>query len=199
MAKIDFEDIKRLKSLTGVGVTEAKKALEEAGGDFEKATDKMREKGIAKAEKKGDREARQGIVDSYLHSGRIGVLVEVNCETDFVAKTDEFKDFVHDIAMHIAASAPDYLDVTDVPKEVIKKEREIEKKALAKEGKKGEMIEKILDGKIEKFYEQVCLLRQPYIKNPDQTVDDYRKELVAKLGENIVIRNMARVELGQRD
>jgi len=199
MGKVSFEDIKRLKALTGVGVTDAKKALEEAGGDFDKATEKMREKGIAKAEKKADREARHGVVDAYVHSGRIGVLVEVNCETDFVAKTDEFKAFVHDIAMHVAASAPDYISDNDVPAAVVKKELDIEKKAMAKEKKPKEVMDKILEGKQTKFLDQICLLRQAYIKNPDQTVEDYRKEVVAKLGENIVIRNIARVELGQRD
>lgn len=194
---IEFSDIKKLAAATGVGVTDAKKALEESKGDFEKAVATMREKGLAKAEKKGGREARAGLVDGYIHSDRIGVVVEVNCETDFVAKTDEFKTFVHDVAMHICASAPEFINVDDVPKKTIKAEEDIERKALIKAKKPAKVIDDILKGKIEKFYEQVCLLKQPFIKNPKITIEDYQNEIIAKLGENIVIRNMARIELGQ--
>lgn len=195
---ISHKDIKRLKSLTGVGVTEAKKALEDAKGDFDAAVKAMREKGLAKADKKSEREARAGLVDSYVHSNRIGVVVEVNCETDFVAKTDDFKNFVHDIAMHIAASAPDYISEDDVPETVVKEEMAVERKTLEKAGKPKAAMAKILKGKKAKFFEQVVLLDQAFIKNPDQTVDEYRKEVIAKLGENIVVSNMSRIELGQR-
>lgn len=196
--EISFDEIKRLKLLTGVGVTEAKKALEDVGGDFDKACEAMRTKGMARAEKKGDREARQGLVDSYLHSGRIGVIVEVNCETDFVARTDDFKAFVHDVAMQIAASAPEFLTPDDVPKEVVEKEQAIEAKILEEQGKDKVVIDKILGGKMAKFYEKVCLSKQLFIKNPEITIEDYTKEMIAKLGENIVIRNMSRIELGDR-
>lgn len=194
---IAIEDIKRLKELTGVGITDAKQALEEASGDFDKALEAMRVKGLAKADKKGEREARSGIVDAYVHSNRIGVLVEVNCETDFVAKTEEFHAFVHDIAMHIAASAPRYLSSDTVDEADVAKEKDLIKQELANEGKPADMVEKISEGKIGKWYSEVCLLQQPFIKNPDQTVADYVKEHIAKLGENIVIRRFERVELGQ--
>lgn len=194
---IAIEDIKRLKELTGVGITDAKHALEEASGDFDKALEAMRVKGLAKADKKGEREARSGIVDAYVHSNRIGVLVEVNCETDFVAKTEEFKAFVHDIAMHIAASAPRYLSSDTAVEADVAKEKDLIKQELANEGKPADMVEKIAEGKINKWYSEVCLLQQSFIKNPDQTVADYVKEHIAKLGENIVIRRFERVELGQ--
>ncbi len=194
---VDIEDVKKLKNMTGVGITDAKKALEEADGDFDKALEAMRVKGLAKADKKGDREAREGLVDAYVHSNRIGVLVEVNCETDFVARTDDFKSFVHDVAMHIAASSPRYVTPEDITEEDAAKERKLFEEELKNEGKPKDMIEKIVDGKMNKFYEEVCLMKQPYIKNPDQTVEDYVKEVIAKLGENIVIRQFSRVELGQ--
>lgn len=193
---IGIEDIKKLKELTGVGITDAKKALEEADGDFDKAVEAMRVKGMAKADKKAARETKSGLVDSYVHSERIGVLVEVNCETDFVARTDDFKEFVHDIAMHIAATAPRYISEEDVTEEDLTKEKELIKQELENEGKPAEMIEKISEGKVKKFYQEVCLMNQPYVKNPDQTVEEYTKEAIAKLGENIVIRQMSRIELG---
>ncbi len=194
---ISIEDIKRLKNLTGVGLTDAKKALTEVDGDFDKALEAMRKKGLTKAEKKGEREARQGMVDTYLHSGRIGVVVEVNCETDFVARTDDFKNFVHDVAMHIAAANPEYISLENVPADEREaKKAEFSEKALA-EGKPENMIENIVDGMLKKHFAEKCLLDQPFIKNPDQTVGDLLKEQIAKLGENMVIRQMARVELGQ--
>lgn len=193
---ISIDDIKRLKELTGVGMTDAKKALVEVDGDFDKALDAMRKKGLTKAEKKGEREARQGIVDAYLHSGRIGVLVEVNCETDFVARTDDFKSFVHDVAMHIAAAAPEYISVEDVAAE----ERDAKKaeftEKVKNEGKPENMVPQIVEGMIKKYFAEKCLLDQPFIKNPDQTVGDLLKEHIAKLGENMVIRQMSRIELG---
>lgn len=193
---VSIEDIKRLKELTGVGITDAKAALTEADGDFDKALEAMRVKGMSKADKKSEREAREGMVDAYVHSGRIGVLVEVNCETDFVGRTDDFKNFVHDIAMHIAAAAPRYLNVEDIPEEDLAKEKELIAEELKNEGKPAEMIEKIMEGKLNKFYEATVLVKQSFIKNPDVTIEEYTKEAVAKLGENIVIRQMSRIELG---
>ena len=194
---VSIDDIKRLKALTGIGLTDAKAALTEAEGDFDKALAALRKKGLTKAEKKGEREARQGIVDSYVHSGRIGVVLEVNCETDFVARTDGFKEFVHDIAMHIAAAAPEFVSSDDVPEdEREKKAAEFSEKAKS-EGKPENMIENIVEGMVKKHFAQICLLEQPYIKNPDQTVGNYLKENIAKFGENTIIRQFKRIELGQ--
>jgi elongation factor Ts len=194
---ISIEEIKRLRELTGVGMTDAKKALTESKGDFDKALEAMRVKGLAKADKKSEREAKEGLIGEYVHSGRIGVLVEVNSETDFVARTDDFKTFVHDIAMHIAASNPQFVAIDDVDKKTLDKEKDLIKKELKESGKPDKMIDQISEGKIKKYYTEVCLLEQPYIKNPDQTVDDYLKEIIAKLGENIVIRRFSRLELGE--
>jgi elongation factor Ts len=197
MANISIDEIKRLRELTGVGITDAKAALVETGGDFDKALAAMRKKGLTKAEKRGEREARAGIVGTYNHDGRIGVLVEVNCETEFVAKTDEFKDLVKNIAMHIAASSPLYVGVDDVP-ESIKKEAEAEFAEKAeKEGKPKEMIPKIIDGQVKKYLAEKTLLEQPFVKNPDQTVGDVVKQANAKLGENIVVRRFSRIALGE--
>ena len=194
---VSIEEIKRLKNLTGVGLTDAKKALTEADGDFDKALDAMRKKGLTRAEKKGEREARQGIVDSYVHESRIGVLIELNCETDFVARTDDFKTLAHDIAMHIAASSPEYVSSDEIPSsDREEKAKEFKDKVVA-EGKPAEMADKIIEGMLNKYFSERCLLDQAYIKNPDQTVGDLVKEHVAKLGENIVVRKMARVEIGQ--
>lgn len=191
-----IEEIKKLKSLTGVGLTAAKKALEEAGDDFDKAVEAMRIKGISKAGGKADREAKEGVIEAYVHADRIGVMVEVNCETDFVAKTEEFRNFAHDIALHIAAAAPRYISQDDVSEEDLAKEKELTVAELKESGKPAEMIEKITEGKMKKFYEEVCLLNQAYVKNPDVTVEEYLKETIAKLGENMVIRQMSRIELG---
>lgn len=194
---VSIEEIKRLKSLTGIGLTDAKAALTEAEGDFDKALAALRKKGLTKAEKKGEREARQGIVDSYVHSGRIGVVLEVNCETDFVARTDGFKDFVHDVAMHIAASNPEFVSIDQVPQaERVAKAAEFAEKAKS-EGKPENMLDNIVEGMLKKHFEQMCLLNQPYIKNPDQTVEEYLKENIAKFGENTIIRQFKRIELGQ--
>jgi elongation factor Ts len=193
---ISIEDIKRLKDLTGVGLTDAKVALTESDGDFDKALEAMRKKGLTRAEKKGEREAREGVVDSYVHSNRIGVILEVNCETDFVARTDDFKGFVHDVAMHVAASNPEFVTTEDIPAEEREaKKAEFSEKAKA-DGKPENMIENIVEGMLKKHFAEKCLLDQPYIKNPDQTVGDYLKENIAKLGENIVIRQFKRIELG---
>jgi elongation factor Ts len=194
---VSLEEVKRLKDLTGVGLTDAKKALEEAGGDFDKALEAMRKKGMTKAEKRGEREARAGVIGTYNHDNRIGVLVEVNCETDFVARNEIFTDFVKDIAMHIAATAPEYVASDDIPAEA----REAKKAELlasdALKGKPADMAEKIVDGQLKKYFAERCLLDQPFVKNPDQTVGDYVKEHNAKLGENIVVRRFSRLALGE--
>lgn len=194
---VSIEEVKRLKDLTGVGLTDAKKALEEAGGDFDKALEAMRKKGMTKAEKRGEREARQGLIGNYNHDGRIGVLVEVNCETDFVARNEIFINLVKDVAMHIAASAPEYVSADDIPEDV----REAKKQELlasdALKGKPAEMADKIVDGQLKKYFSERCLLDQPFIKNPDQTVGDYVKEHNARLGENILVRRFSRMALGE--
>lgn len=191
---ISVEDVKKLRDQTGAGMMKAKEALEHSGGDFDQAVKYLREKGEATAAKKSDREARSGLIESYVHSGRIGVLVEVNCETDFVARTDDFKAFVRDIAMHVAASNPEYLNPEAVPAAVVESEKSIYRKEV--EGKPAEIVEKIIEGKLAKFYEQVCLMNQPFVKDPDVSVGKLTTDLVAKLGENIVIRRYERMELG---
>ena len=193
---ITVDDIKKLKELTGVGLTDAKKALTEADGDFDKALDAMRKKGLTKAEKRGEREALEGLVDSYVHSGRIGVLVEVNCETDFVAKTDEFKALVHDIALHVSATAPAYISVEDVPAETEGEKRAEFTEKAASEGKPADIASKIVEGQLKKYFAEKTLLEQPFIKNPDITVGQLVKEHISKLGENIVVRQIKRIELG---
>ena len=191
---IAIEDIKKLRDQTGAGMMKAKEALESSGGDFENAVKYLREKGVATAAKKSDREARAGLIEGYVHSSRIGVLVEVNCETDFVARTDDFKTFVRDVAMHVAASNPEYLTPDEIPAELVESEKAIYRKEV--EGKPAEIIEKIVAGKLSKYYEQVCLLNQPFVKDPDITVGKLTTDLVSKLGENIVIRRFERMELG---
>ena len=194
---IDIAEIKRLKDLTGVGLTDAKAALEEAKGDFDKALQAMRKKGLTKADKRGEREARAGVVGTYNHDGRIGVLVEVNCETDFVARNDIFQDLVKDLAMHIAASNPQFVSTDDIPAdEKAKVEAEFKDKAAA-EGKPADMIDKIVAGQVQKHFAGRCLLDQPFVKNPDLTVGDYVKEHNARLGENIVVRRFSRIALGE--
>lgn len=194
---VNIEDVKRLKNLTGVGLTDAKAALEEAKGDFDKALEAMRKKGLTKAEKRGEREARAGIVGTYNHDGRIGVLVEVNCETDFVARNEIFTDLVKDLAMQIAASAPEFVSVDDIPEDIRNKAKtEFTDKAKG-EGKPENMIDNIVEGMLKKHFAERCLLDQPFVKNPDQTVGDYVKEHNAKLGENIVVRRFSRMVLGE--
>lgn len=197
MAEITIDEIKRLRSLTGVGITDAKKALVETDGDFDKALEAMRKKGLTKAEKRGEREARDGIVSTYNHDNRIGVLLEVNCETEFVAKTDEFVALVRDIAMHIAASAPEFVS-TDNVDEASKTAKKAEFTEKAKsDGKPENMIDNIVEGMLNKHFAERCLLDQPFVKNPDQSVGDYIKENIAKLGENIVVRRFSRMALGE--
>ena len=197
MAKISIDEIKRLRELTGVGITDAKKALVETDGDFDKALEAMRKKGLTKAEKRGEREARAGIIGTYNHDNRIGVLVEVNCETDFVARNDIFTNLVKDLSMHIAASSPQFISAETIPEtDQDKIKQEFSDKAKS-EGKPADMIDKIVDGMVKKHFAERCFLDQPFIKNPDQTVGDLIKEHIAKLGENIVVRRIARFQLGE--
>ena len=189
--------VKELREKTGAGMMDCKKALGEAAGDFEKAIDYLRKKGIASASKKAGRATKEGSVSSYIHGeGRVGVLVEINCETDFVARTDQFKNFVKDVSMHIAAANPLWVRPEEVPAEIVAKEKEIAIAQLAASGKPAAMLEKIAEGKIKKFYEDTCLLNQNFVKDPDKTIDQLLKETIATLGENIAIRRFARFGLG---
>ena len=194
---ISVEDIKKLREVTGAGMMKAKEALVEADGNFEKAQELLRKAGAVSAAKKADREARNGLIEAYVHGGKIGVLVEVNCETDFVARTDDFKTFARDIALQIAATTPEYLRPEDVPADVVAKERDFQKSELESQKKPAEMIDKIVEGKLAKFYEGICLIKQPFVKDPDKTIENLTTELIGKLGENIVIRRFERIELGQ--
>ncbi|MDN5275990.1 MAG: tsf [Candidatus Saccharibacteria bacterium] len=193
---VSIDDIRKLKELTGVGLTDAKTALVEAEGDFDKALEAMRKKGLTRAEKKADREAREGVIDSYVHSGRIGVLVEVNCETDFVARTDGFKEFAHEIALQVAAMSPQYISEADIPADELERVRKEAQERVEAEGKPADIAQKIVDGQVKKHFEEKVLLTQTYIKNEKQTVTDFLKETVAKTGENIIIRQFKRIELG---
>ncbi len=194
------KEVMELREMTGAGMMDCKKALLECDGNMEKAKDILREKGLAAAAKKAGRIAAEGIVDSYIHmGGKIGVLVEVNCETDFVAKTDDFKLFVHNVAMQIAAAKPTYISKDEVPQDEIEKEKEI-LRAQAKNEPKPKpdaIIEKMVEGRIEKYYKEVCLLEQPYVKDQDKTVSQMLNETVAKIGEKISIRRFARYEMGE--
>lgn len=194
---VSIEDVKRLKNLTGVGLTDAKQALEEADGDFDKALDAMRKKGLTKAEKRSEREARAGVIGTYNHDNRIGVLVEVNCETDFVARNEIFTNFVKDIAMHIAASAPEFVSSEDIPADIRDKAKAEFAEKAKNDGKPEHMLDNIVEGMLKKHFTERCLLDQPFVKNPDQTVGEYVKEHNAKLGENIVVRRFARMQLGE--
>ncbi len=193
---VSIEDIKKLKELTGVGLTDAKGALVEAEGDFDKALAAMRKKGLTRAEKKGDREAREGVIDSYVHSGRIGVIVEVNCETDFVARLDAFKEVAHEVALQIAAMSPIYVTESEIPAEEIERVRGEARERVIAEGKPADLADKIVEGQVKKHFADKVLLNQAFIKNEKQTVGDYIKENIAKLGENIVVRQFKRIELG---
>jgi len=196
---VSIDDIKKLKELTGVGLTDAKVALVAADGDFDKALEEMRKKGLTKAEKKADREALEGIIDSYVHGGRIGVLVEVNCETDFVARTDGFKEFAHYIALQVASMNPTYVSEADIPAEEIERVRKEALESEALKSKPAEMAEKIVEGQVKKHFADKVLLNQAYIMNDSQTVGEFLKENVAKTGENLVIRRFTRMELGVND
>lgn len=194
---VDIAEVKRLKDLTGVGLTDAKKALEESQGDFDAALSAMRKKGLTKAEKRGEREAREGKVGTYNHDGRIGVVVELNCETDFVARGDQFAELLKDVAMHVAAANPVYVSADEIPAEdKAKITAEFSEKAK-EEGKPADMVEKIVSGQVQKYFAERCLLDQPYIKNPDVTVGEYVKQSAALMNENVVVRRFARIALGE--
>jgi len=195
---VTADQVKELRERTGAGMMECKKALQDAGGDFEKAIDALRKSGIAKAEKRSGRDAAEGVVESYIHPGnRVGVLIEVNCETDFVARTDEFMALVRDIAMQVAAAGADYVRREEVPSDRLDREREIYAAQLREQGKPEAMIGKIVDGKLNKFYSEICLLEQPFIKDDKKTVGELVTEASGKTGENIVVRRFARFRLGQ--
>lgn len=198
MLMISANQVKELRERTGAGMMDCKKALSETNGDMEKAIEYLREKGLAAAAKRAGRIATEGLVEAYIHGvGRIGVLVEVNCETDFVAKTEEYKELAKDIAMQIAASKPEYVSRDEVPQEIIEKERNILRAQALNEGKPANIVDKMVDGRIEKFYKEVCLLEQPFIKDPDKTVQQLVTEKIAKIGENISVRRFVRFELGE--
>lgn len=193
---VSVDDIKKLRELTGVGLTDAKKALVETDGDFDKALEAMRKKGLTKAEKKGDREAREGLIEGYVHSGRIGVVVEVNCETDFVARLNDFKTLAHEIAMQIAAMSPKYVSEADIPAEEMERVRTELMASEALASKPEEMREKIVEGQLKKHFVEQVLMSQAYILDDSKTVEQHIKEAIAKLGENIVVRQFRRIELG---
>lgn len=195
---VDAKAVKELREKTGAGMLDCKKALEEVNGDIEKAVEFLREKGLAASAKKAGRIATEGIVESYIHAnGKIGVLVEVNCETDFVALTDQYKEFVRDIAIHIAASNPRYVRREDVPQDEIEKEKEILKAQALNEGKPEKIVEKMVEGRISKYFEEYCLLEQSFVKDPDKTISTLLNEKIATIGENISIRRFVRYELGE--
>jgi elongation factor Ts len=196
MSDVSSTLVKQLREKTNAGMMDCKKALVEAGGDLEKAEDILRKKGIASASKKASRSVKEGVVASYIHlQGKVGVLVEVNCETDFVAKNEIFREFVKDMTLHIAAAHPVYVVRDEVPGAVIEREREIYREQV--KGKPANVVEKIVDGKLEKFYGSVCLVDQAFIKNPDQTIKDLASSKIAELGENIVIRRFTRYAVGE--
>jgi len=199
MAAVTIDDIRKLKELTGVGLTDAKTALVAADGDFDKALEEMRKKGLTKAEKKADREALEGVIDSYVHGGRIGVLVEVNCETDFVARTDGFKEFAHMISLQVASMSPVYVSEDEIPAEEVERVREEAKASPALAGKPADMLDKIIDGQVKKHFADKVLLNQSYIMDDSKTVGQFLKETVALTGENVVIRRFKRIELGVND
>lgn len=197
MVTISSETVKDLREKTGAGIMDCKRALADAGGDLDKAIDILRQKGLSAAAKKASRETKEGVIGSYIHGGgRIGVLVEVNCETDFVARNSEFQELVKDIAMQIAASNPSCVRREDVPADVLEKERSIYKIQARESGKPEHVLDKIVEGKIEKFYVETCLLEQSFIKDPSVTINDMVKQKIAKIGENISIKRFTRYQLG---
>jgi elongation factor Ts len=197
---IDVTLVRELREKTGVGIMDCKKALAESAGDMQQAIDYLRKKGIATAKKRGGRATSEGQIASYVHGGgKIGVLVEVNSETDFAAKTEDFSEFVKNLAMHIAASSPLAVDREGLPPDVVEKEKEIYATQAKESGKPEKVVDKMVEGKMKKFYSEACLLEQPYVRNPDITVQDFLNELIAKTGENIVIRRFTRYQLGESD
>ena len=198
MAEISAAMVKELREATGSGIMDCKRVLAEAEGDMEKAIELLRKKGLAKAAKRAGRSTSEGIIYSYIHTGaKLGVLLEVNCESDFVAKTEDFEAFAKNIAMHIAASNPAGLNPEDVDPAVVEKEREIFRAQMLEEGKPENIIDKIVEGKIEKFYKEVCLMSQQYVKDPQKTITDVLKETIGKIGENIQIKRFARFQIGE--
>ena len=198
MAEITAQMVKQLRDATGAGMLDCRKALVEFDGDVETATNFLREKGLASAAKKAGREAREGKVELYSHAGgRIGVMVEVNCETDFVARTEQFQTFAHELALHIAASGPKFLDVADIPAAVLEAERNEARNRAVADGKPEKVIEKIIDGRLEKFYNDSCLMRQAYVRDDSITIADLLKQTIASIGENVIIRRFVRWELGE--
>ncbi len=198
MVQISAAMVKELREATGSGIMDCKRVLAEAEGDMEQAIDLLRKKGLAKAAKRAGRSTSEGIIYSYIHTGaKLGVLVEVNCESDFVAKTENFQQFVKNIAMHIAAANPMGLNPEDVDSVVVEKEKEIFRAQMLEEGKPENMIDKIVEGKVEKFYKEVCLMSQQYVKDPQQTITDVLKETISKIGENIQIKRFARFHIGE--
>jgi elongation factor Ts len=196
--EISAKLVKELREKTGAGMMDCKKALAETKGDMEKALIHLREKGLAEAAKRSGKAASEGLVSAYIHPGsRIGVLVEVNCETDFVAKTEDFKNLAHDLALQIAASRPQYISQDDVPAEVVKQEKEILRAQALNEGKPENVVDKMVEGRLKKFYRESCLLEQLFVKNPDVTVRNVLHEVIARVGENIVVRRFCRYELGE--
>ena len=195
---ISAAQIKDLREATGVGFLDCRKALEEANGDFDKAVDFLRERGLAKAAKRAGREASEGILDLYDHgNGRVGVMVEVNCETDFVSRSEAFRTFAHDISLQIAASSPQWVNADDIPQDVLDHEAEIARNRALEEGKPEQIVERIIEGSLRKFKEEVVLMMQPFIKDEDKTIEQYLHETVAAIGENIVVRRFARWEVGE--
>lgn len=195
---VSTEEIKELRDQTGAGVLDCRKALEESGGDMEQAIALLREKGLSAAAKRADREARNGMLDLYSHGGgRVGVIVEVNCETDFVARTDGFREFAHEVALQIAASSPMWVSEDDVPQDVITREREIARKFAENEGKPENVLDRIVDGRLQKFLDDTVLLRQTYIRDEAKTVEELLKETIASTGENVIIRRFERWEVGE--
>lgn len=195
---ITTAQIKELRDATGAGILDCRKALEQANGDFDQAVDYLREKGLAKAAKRSERETLEGVVELYSHgNGRVGVMVEVNCETDFVARSEQFRQFAHEVALQIAAASPQYLRGEDIPEEVLEHERNIAKARALEEGKPAAVVDRIVEGRLSKFKDEVCLLNQAYIRDEGKTVEQLMMENVAVLGENLVIRRFARWELGE--
>ncbi len=196
--EITTQMIKELRAATGAGILDCRKALQEANGDFEKAVDFLRQKGLAKAAKRASRDASEGMIELYSHGqGRVGVMVEVNCETDFVARSEAFRKLAHEIALQIAASAPRYIRPEDVPADVIEREKEIARQRALEEGKPEKIIDRIVEGRLKKFYEDACLLKQAYIRDDSITVEELIMQNVAAIGENIIVRRFERWELGE--
>ncbi len=195
---IGAAQIKELREETGAGVLDCKKALETTGGDLEKAAQMLREQGYAEAQKRADRETHNGLLELYNHGdGRVGVMVEVNCETDFVARTNEFREFVHEVALHIAAQGPKYIGIEDVPEEVVKAEEERFRDEAIQDGKPENIVDRIVEGRMRKFYEENCLLLQEYVRDDTKTIEDLLKEAIAVIGENMNIRRFIRWEMGE--